>query len=256
MLANLGKYTFLVPFIRVGITAIIGIPFFWILSNFIKNQLQKHVTKHISILVSKIIFYAGLALLTTLMLGNLGFNLTALLGAAGVLGIAIGFAAQTSFSNIISGIFLLLERSFIVGDIITYNAITGTVESINLFSVCLKTFDGKLVRIPNESILKTATINTTYFETRRIDLKMHISKREDPEQAFEIARSIVAHNTVIKKYPAPLFAITSTSYFSTVISIRIWVPKKDFAATARTLVGSIAQESAAKKIMLSIEHSN
>ena len=78
-----------------------------------------------SYLVTKLIKYAFYVIIIFLILGLFNIKLTALFGAAGIAGIAIGFAAQTSFSNIISGLFLLTEHALTVGDYITIGTEAG-----------------------------------------------------------------------------------------------------------------------------------
>ena len=82
------------------------------------------------------------------VLGELGVKLTALLGAAGIVGIAVGFASQTSVSNIISGLFLISEKPFAIGDVIRIGTTTGIIQSIDLLSIKIRTFDNLFVRIP------------------------------------------------------------------------------------------------------------
>ena len=104
-----------------------------------------------------------------LALRAVGVDLISVLGAAGVAGIAIGFAAQTVLSNLISGIFIMSERSIRLGDYITTDSISGTVESVNLLSVTLRQVDNATVRIPCESLVKSPVINITGDALRRCD---------------------------------------------------------------------------------------
>lgn len=109
----------------------------------------------------------------TSALREVGFDLSVLLGAAGVLTVAAGFAAQTSASNLISGLFLLGERPFVVGDIIRLSTgTTGEVVGIDLLSVKLRTFDNLQVRVPNETLLKAEITNLTHYRIRRVDLRV------------------------------------------------------------------------------------
>ncbi len=114
----------------------------------------------------------GIALLTAVR--ELGVDLRVLLGAAGVLSVAIGFASQTSASNLISGLFLIVERPFAVGDIIRIGTTSGTVLSIDLLSIKLRTLDNLLVRVPNESVLKTEVTNLTRFPIRRYEIEFAV----------------------------------------------------------------------------------
>ena len=79
------------------------------------------------------------------------------------------FASQTSVSNIISGIFLISEQPFQVGDLIKVGETKGVVLSIDLLSIKLRTFDNQLVRIPNENLIKNELSNITRFPIRIVE---------------------------------------------------------------------------------------
>ena len=141
-------------FVRTTSIVLIGLPLIIWLSRYVHKRLSTVLSPHFTVLISQALFYMGMGLLTITVLKNLGFELSAFLGTAGIVGISIGFAAQTSISNIISGIFLLIEDTFQVGDTITTNYFSGTVQSVHIFSIQLKTQDNKIVRVPNEFLLK------------------------------------------------------------------------------------------------------
>ena len=168
--------------LRICVLIFIGIPLVRWCSNALAVVCTKRLSQHIGVLVGKIVFYGGLLFIVVTVLYELGFNVVTLLGAAGVLGVAIGFASQTSISNIISGLFLLLERPFSVGDIIKSDDVVGYVESVDLLSVRVRTFDNKLVRLPNEMILKNALNNLTYYPNKRIDCVISVQYADDVER--------------------------------------------------------------------------
>src|SRR5260221_5605461 len=145
--------------LRIFILIIGGIPFICWMSKILAELCTKHLSQHAGVLVGRIIFYGGLLLIFVTVLQELGFNVVALLGAAGVLGVALGFASQTSVSNIISGFFLLMERPFSVSDIIKSGDVVVVVESIDLISVRVRTLDNKMVRLRNEMVLKHYLVN-------------------------------------------------------------------------------------------------
>jgi hypothetical protein len=101
---------------------------------------------------------------------QLGFDFTVLLGAAGIVTVAIGFASQTSASNLISGLFLVWRRRSGIGDIVTVDGVTGEVLSVDLLSTKLRTFDNLQVRIPNETMVKARITTLNRFPLRRVDL--------------------------------------------------------------------------------------
>jgi small-conductance mechanosensitive channel len=86
-------------------------------------------------LAKRLSFYVIVSLVVVSVLGQLGFNLSVLLGAAGILTVAIGFAAQTTASNLINGLFLMAEKPFVVGDWIKVDDVYGVVLSIDLLAV-------------------------------------------------------------------------------------------------------------------------
>ena len=140
------------------------------------------------------------------VLGELGVKLTALLGAAGIVGIAVGFASQTSVSNIISGLFLISEKPFAIGDVLKVGGTTGIIQSIDLLSIKIRTFDNLFVRIPNEKILSSEVTNITRFPIRRMDIVFQVdygqdlarvhgdSRRDRQRESLEPGRARAGHH--------------------------------------------------------------
>jgi small-conductance mechanosensitive channel len=93
-----------------------------------------------------------------------------LLGTAGILTVALAFASQTSMSNVISGLFLIADNPFQVGDILQVGTTVGVVLEIGLLSVNLRKFDNTFVRPPNELLIKQEFWNLTKYPIRRLDL--------------------------------------------------------------------------------------
>ncbi|MCG8607282.1 mechanosensitive ion channel family protein [bacterium] len=158
--------------IRLAVIIVIGIPGVFLLSKWLRGYISKKHSPQHGLIVGKIVLYSGLIIILFSLLNELGFKLTHLVAAAGVTGVIVGFAAQTSVSNIISGFFLIAERPFIVGDAITVGSTTGEVLSIDMLSIKLRTFENKFVRMPNETILKSEVTNITHFPIRRVDYQL------------------------------------------------------------------------------------
>ncbi len=165
--------------IRVVLLIIVGLPLVLFFSKLLRKTITKRHTPQKGMIASKVFYYTGVVIILFSVLNEFGFKLTHLLGAAGIIGIAIGFAAQTSFSNIISGFFLMTEQPFVVNDIITVGDVVGQVLSIDILSIKMRTFDNKLVRIPNETILKGQVTNITHFPIRRVDIKIGVAYKEN-----------------------------------------------------------------------------
>ncbi|HKJ87434.1 MAG TPA: mechanosensitive ion channel family protein, partial [Gammaproteobacteria bacterium] len=110
-----------------------------------------------------------------------------------------------SASNIISGLFLIGEQPFAVGDIIRVGEHTGEVLAVDLLSVKLRTFDNLYVRIPNETMIKSEVTNLTQFPIRRLDVKLQVAYKEDVDRVREVLEGVAARNPLCLEEPAPLF---------------------------------------------------
>lgn len=172
-------------------------------------------------------------------LSQMGFEIGVLLGAAGILTVAVGFASQTSASNLISGLFLIGERPFVVGDVIKVGNTTGEVLSIDLLSVKLRTFDNVFVRVPNESLIKSEITNFTRFPIRRIDVKLGVAYKEDVTRVREILLGVATQNPLCLVEPAPLFMFLGFGDSSLDIQFSVWTLRENFLEVKNGLLESI-----------------
>ncbi|MFH1465269.1 MAG: mechanosensitive ion channel family protein [Pseudomonadota bacterium] len=161
-------------------------------------------------------------------LRELGFDLSVLLGAAGVLTVAMGFAAQTSASNLISGLFLALERSFKVGDAITVGTTQGEVLAIDLLSVKLRTWDNRLVRVPNETLVKSDITNLTRFPIRRADLAVGVAYKEDLAKVRGLLMALMDALPNVLEEPKPVVWVTGFGASSVDLQVSAWLEAREF----------------------------
>ena len=179
-------------------------------------------------IVSRIVYYVLLGLFLVSALHELGFSLSILVGAAGILSVAVGFASQTSASNLISGLFLVVERPFSVGDVITLGATTGEVLSIDLLSVKLRTLDNLYVRIPNETVIKSEVTTLTKFPIRRIDLQLGVAYKEDIAKVRELLFQLAEKNPLSLEEPKPLFIFLGFGDSAINLQFSIWAKRENF----------------------------
>lgn len=165
----------------------------------------------------------GLLLLFTLAaLREMGFNIGVLLGAAGVMTVAIGFAAQTSASNLISGLFLIGEGSFAIGDYIRVGTTEGEVLAIDLLSVRLCTADNLYVRIPNEQLIRSEVINYTRFPIRRQTLTFAVAWREDVGRVRGLLLDVVAKQPYCLDEPAAQVIMQGFAEEAVNLQLLVW----------------------------------
>lgn len=189
---------------------------------------QSRATPQGAMLLRRLIYYTLLAVTFMATLDLLGFHLGVLLGAAGILTVAIGFASQTSASNFISGLFLIAERPFVVGDIIKVGDVTGEVLTIDLLSVKLRTFDNLYARIPNELIIKSQITNLSHFPIRRADLQVGVAYKEDLEKVRDILFEVADRNPQCLDEPRPLFIFTGYGDSALQMQFSVWAARTNW----------------------------
>jgi small-conductance mechanosensitive channel len=124
-----------------------------------------------------------------MILRELGVDIAPVLAGAGILGLAVGFGAQTLVRDIISGFFLILEDQVRVGDVAAINGQGGLVEAINLRTIVLRDFDGVVHVFPNGAITTLAN-RTKDFSFYVIDVG--IAYGEDPERVTQVLNEVGA----------------------------------------------------------------
>jgi small-conductance mechanosensitive channel len=243
--------------IRVLLIILLGLPLVSLLAKFLSTSVRKKYSSQAEMIVKKVTIYLGLLIIVASVLNEFGFKLSAILGLAGIFGLAIGFASQTSMSNIISGIFLISERPFEIGDIIQVggaNGTTGIILSIDLLSVKLRTFDNRFVRIPNESLIKTETINISRFPIRRLDLDIGVAYKEDIRRVIGILHQIAANNAYCLEEPEPLIFFNRFGDSALEIRFAVWFEKSDLLNLRKSLLIEVKERFDSEGIEIPFPH--
>ncbi|MBM4240641.1 MAG: mechanosensitive ion channel family protein [Euryarchaeota archaeon] len=136
-------------------------------------------------ILQEIIKYTIYILALTIILGKLGLNLTTIAVSFGIVGVTVGFAARDIISNFISGLFIFIDKSFKVGDIIEMSNNKGKVIKLSFRTTTMITPDEKIITIPNSSFSKTPYINHTGSEVRRVDLDIIIPYELELEKVIK-----------------------------------------------------------------------
>ena len=190
------------------VVGVVSVVIFWVvyrvLHHLVKTRLSKRMEPSTLSLLKKAMSYTFWVLLALYVMSLFGVNLKALWGAAGVAGLALGFAAQTSASNFISGLFVLGERSLKMGDFVSIGDTSGTVESVGLLSAKIRTADNQRVRVPNSAIIDGVLTNYSTFSTRRLLVEIPVSYDNDLDRALEAARKVPPLCPSLLQAPSPL----------------------------------------------------
>ncbi len=240
--------------LKIIIILITGFVFLKIVNFSIGKVTKKRFSEQTAMLIKKGIFYTGVFIILVSVLRQLGFNLTALLGAAGIAGIAIGFASQTSISNLISGLFLISEKSFTVGDVIKVGDNTGIILSIDLLSVKVRTFDNMFIRIPNETLIKTEVTNVTRFPIRRLNIDISIAYKDDLAHVKEVLLDIAKNNPYCLDNPEPFFIIKNFGNHGIELLLGAWFSKTDYVALKNSIMQEIKERFDREGIEIPFPH--
>ncbi len=229
----------LLDFVRAGVLALIGLIAAPLLGRLVHRVTLKYTDVQRAMIARRIVFYTILVLTLISVLRELGFSLTVLLGAAGVLSVAIGFASQTSVSNLISGLFLIGEKPFVIGDVITVGTTTGEVLSIDMLSVKLRTFDNLYVRIPNQMLIQTEFTNVSRFPIRRYDMQVGVAYKEELTRIQEILFDIAAANPYALEDPAPLVIFIGYGESGINLQLSVWGLRENYLALRNSIASDV-----------------
>lgn len=227
------------------VSVVVGLLIFTLVYFAIRHLVKKLALKKLkpqtAMIVIKVVRYIFYVLVVIYVLGIFNINLSALFGAAGIAGVAIGFASQTSMSNIISGFFVLTDHALKVGDFITVDEISGTVDAIDMLSVKIKTPDGKMVRIPNETIINTKLQNVSSYPTRRFDVVVSVAYNTNLRKALEILGTVPDKCPLVLAEPKPVIFCTNFGASGIDITLGVWLNNNDLVAVKNQVFVAIKE---------------
>jgi len=210
--------------------------FFWIFYIVSKKILQRALQKIgleesvITIIISNVYRIIIVVFAVVMAAGQLGINIAAAVAGLGVAGIAIGFAAQESLSNVIAGFLILFDKPFIVGHWIAVDSEYGKVVEITLRTTRIRKRDNTYVVIPNQQIINQKIINHSKSGPVRIEAEVGIAYKESIAEARSvILNGIKQFEDSILQEPAPDVVVDALADSSIVLKVRVWTdnPKDD-----------------------------
>lgn len=216
---------------------VMGISYF--LAQYLKKGVQKAMFKTtknrtVSSVISSMVVAAFMvvSLFIVLNILNLSDAVTALLGTAGVIGLAIGLALQDPLTNLFSGVMMSVRENFNIGDLIETNGHFGTIQKITLRSTVLTTPEGQQVVIPNKSVIQNPLINYTVSRQRRVDIDCGVSYNDDLRKVRKVAIQAIANANIDRDNTRPIEVFFKAFGGSSIdFTLRFWnnsTYQKDF----------------------------
>lgn len=173
----------------------------------------------------KVVCYILLILFIVQVLGVNTTSIVALLASAGL---AVGMALSGTLQNFAGGVMILLLKPYRVGDFISAQGQSGTVEEIMLFSTRITTADRQVIFIPNSSIATSIIDNYSLSPLRRVDWTVSISYGDDVETARAAILELLAADARVMRDPAPAVYVAALAEASVNLSVRAWCSNADY----------------------------
>jgi len=229
-LADLGDRAIeLLPLLAVALI-IVGV--FWLIARvltkgdwafrWIDNRFARDTARHIARIV-----LIGCGLLLALELLDATALFGAALGAAGVVGIAVGFAFRDIMENYLAGLLLSMRHPFEPNDLVSIDGDEGKVVRLTSRATVLLTLAGNHLRIPNSKVFKAVLLNYTRNPLRRLDFEVNIGVDEDVAAAQKVGVEVLRSMDAILDEPPPLALLERLGDSSVPIHFFAWVDQED-----------------------------
>lgn len=212
-----------------------------ILTLYLRRSLKDKVSKDVGETVLKILYYSILIIVFISILPLIGIDPSTLLLAGGITGIILGFASQNIVGNLVSGFFLMVERPIKIGDQVEINDVSGYVTDIRIISTLIRTYDGLLVRIPNQQVFTTNITNIVGHPVRRFEYTIRIRYSDDANAAIFLIKDLIDKEPFALLNPSPSVFVSDLGESSVNISVRIWAPVNEWFGIKTRLLWNIKQ---------------
>jgi len=208
------------------------------------NKLEKSTQTFIYSILN--ILLKGIVLLTAVT--ELGIPMTSIIAILGSAGLALGLALQGGLSNIAGGVMIMIFKPFKVGDFIDTHADSGTVKEINIFHTVLKTYDNKIIVIPNGELSNKTIVNYSAMKKRLLDLEFSVDYKSDIDYVKKILTDIAMDCKYRIKEDDITVALKEHSENALKFTLRIWVLKDDYWSSKFELLETVKKVFDKEKI--------
>ncbi len=248
-------WSFVPNIISAFVVVLLVIIFYLITARIFEAALRKTTMQESLINITVRSLYRGLVIIVgfILVLGQLGINVTAAVAGIGVLGLAVGFAAQQTIANIFSGFGIFVDKLYAAGDWVRVADNYGEVVSISLRTTKIRTLDNTFISVPNSLVTSSPVTNYSEEGMLRITAKVHIGYKASVEKARKALLEAVSGIKGVKKKPVPMVVVDKFSDSGVELLVRIWVDEPGFEQRYYFLLTETCKQ-ALDKAKISIPH--
>jgi small-conductance mechanosensitive channel len=225
-----------------------------IFSLYLRRSLKDRVSKDVGETIIKVLYFGILAIVFFSNLPLIGIHPSGFLLAGGVAGIVLGFASQSIVGNLVSGFFLMVERPIKIGDQVQINDVSGYVIDIRIISTLIRTYDGLLVRIPNQQVFTTNITNIVGHPVRRFEYIIRIRYSDDANAAIFLIKDLIDKEPFALLNPSPSVFVSDLGDSSVNITVRIWAPVNEWFGIKTRILWDIKQTLEKNGIEIPLPH--
>lgn len=221
-----------------ALAALLVIGLFWMIATFVRwlmRVLFRRIVEDLTVenLIKQVAYYAVWLLGFIVALDAFGFDPQAVATGLGLTSLAVGFALKDILSNFISGILILVLRPFELGDQIIVGETEGNVERIDLRATQLRTYDGRVVLVPNADLFTSRIINNTAAPIRRGSVALFIGYDSNLQRAIAVIQKATQVTDGVLAEPAASVRVQDLGQDDIEVEVRFWTDSRraDFVAT-------------------------
>jgi len=202
---------------------------FWVLWRVTRGPIRAGLTRaafaealiHLIVdnLYKSAVFLFGLVMAAS----QLGINIGAALAGIGVVGVAVGFAAQETLANMIAGFLIFWDHPFKIGDYITAHGLYGEVTAITMRTTRIRTMESTYVVIPNSQIIGEVLVNHSMYGETRVNVPIGIAYKEQIAQARDVLLAAMEGLEGVMAEPAPTVVVAQLDSSSVNLLVRVWI---------------------------------
>ena len=218
------------PNILLGITTLLaGYYLIRFLTRILKKSFAKYnVEPSLATFLSSLIRVLLYVMLIITVASTLGVQTASFVAVLAAGGLAVGLALQGSLSNFAGGVLILLFKPFRVEEIIDAQGFLGVVEKIEILQTTLRTFDNRVIIMPNGALANSNITNISRKDTRRVELEVGIAYSSSVKQARQVILDVLKQDARILPDPEPEVLLSNLGDSSLDLKVRCWVKADDF----------------------------
>ncbi len=229
-----------------GVAILILVVGMWIakrLSEWLRSALLRaRVEATLSNFLRNVAYALMLVLVLVTALQKIGVPPTSLFAVLGAAGLAVGLALKDSLSNIASGVMLIVLRPMRDGDHVVVASQEGVVDEIRIFQTRIRTFDERMVTLPNSTITTAPIVNYSTLPNRRLEITVGVGYGDDLKKAQELLLKIAQDNPNILKTPAPFVQVTNLGESTVDLMLFGYAKNGDFGAAKSSTLEQIRNQ--------------